>query len=68
MELSKIKSALEDGLLSFPVTDFNEKGEFNADTYANRIDWFVNNDVSSIFVAGGTGEFSPCQRVNMSKS
>ena len=57
MELSKIKSALEDGLLSFPITDFNEKGEFSADTYADRIEWFVNNDVSSIFVAGGTGEF-----------
>jgi 5-dehydro-4-deoxyglucarate dehydratase len=25
MELSKIKSSLEDGLLSFPITDFNEK-------------------------------------------
>ena len=57
MELSKIKSALEDGLLSFPITDFNENGEFSADAYADRIEWFVNNDVSSIFVAGGTGEF-----------
>ena len=57
MELSKIKSALEDGLLSFQITDFNENGEFSADTYADRIEWFVNNDVSSIFVAGGTGEF-----------
>lgn len=57
MELSKIKSALEDGLLSFPVTDFDEKGVFSADSFANRVDWFVNNDVSSIFVAGGTGEF-----------
>ena len=37
MELSKIKSALEDGLLSFPITDFNENGEFSADTYADRI-------------------------------
>jgi 5-dehydro-4-deoxyglucarate dehydratase len=57
MELSKIKSALEDGLLSFPVTDFDEKGSFSADSFANRVDWFVNNDVSSLFVAGGTGEF-----------
>jgi 5-dehydro-4-deoxyglucarate dehydratase len=37
MELSKIKSSLEDGLLSFPITDFDEKGEFNAETFANRI-------------------------------
>jgi 5-dehydro-4-deoxyglucarate dehydratase len=57
MELSKIKSSLEDGLLSFPVTDFNDKGEFNATTFAERVEWFVNHNVSSVFVAGGTGEF-----------
>lgn len=57
MELAKIKSSLEDGLLSFPITDFDEYGTFNAATYANRIEWFLSNDVSSVFVAGGTGEF-----------
>lgn len=57
MELSKIKSSLEDGLLSFPITDFDENGEFNAETYAERVEWFVSHDVSSVFVAGGTGEF-----------
>ena len=57
MKLSKIKQSLENGLLSFPITDFDEKGEFNADTFANRIEWFVSHDVSSVFVAGGTGEF-----------
>lgn len=57
MELSKIKSSLEDGLLSFPITDFDENGEFNAETYADRLEWFVSHEVSSVFVAGGTGEF-----------
>src|SRR5688572_9134611 len=57
MELTQIKSSLEDGLLSFPITDFNEKGEFNAASYAERIEWFVGHNVSSVFVAGGTGEF-----------
>ena len=57
MELTQIKSSLEDGLLSFPITDFNEKGEFNPDSYADRIEWFVSHNVSSVFVAGGTGEF-----------
>jgi 5-dehydro-4-deoxyglucarate dehydratase len=57
MELSKIKSSLEDGLLSFPITDFNEKGELNVETYIDRLEWFVSHDVSSVFVAGGTGEF-----------
>jgi 5-dehydro-4-deoxyglucarate dehydratase len=57
MELTQIKSSLEDGLLSFPITDFNEKGEFNPGTYTDRIAWFVGHNVSSVFVAGGTGEF-----------
>jgi 5-dehydro-4-deoxyglucarate dehydratase len=57
MELTQIKSSLEDGLLSFPITDFNDKGDFNPDTYTDRIEWFVGHDVSSVFVAGGTGEF-----------
>ena len=57
MELTKIKSSLEEGLLSFPVTDFNERGEFNPATYTDRIEWFVGHHVSSVFVAGGTGEF-----------
>lgn len=57
MELSKIKSALENGLLSFPVTDFDARDTFNAPTYASRLKWFMEHGVSSIFVAGGTGEF-----------
>lgn len=57
MELKQIRSSLEDGLLSFPVTDFDEKGEFNPGSYADRIEWFVSHKVSSVFVAGGTGEF-----------
>jgi 5-dehydro-4-deoxyglucarate dehydratase len=57
MELSKIKNALENGLLSFPVTDFNELGQFNPETYRERLEWFVGHQVSSVFVAGGTGEF-----------
>ena len=57
LSLDKIKSALEDGLLSFPITDMDEQGAFKADTYAERLSWFVSHGVSSVFVAGGTGEF-----------
>ncbi len=52
-----IKKALGDGLLSFPVTDFNENGQFNEPTFADRLKWFMSHDISAIFVAGGTGEF-----------
>ncbi len=57
MELSKIKDSLENGLLSFPITDFDSDGNFNASTYKSRLAWFMEHDISSIFVAGGTGEF-----------
>lgn len=67
MELEKIKSSLENGLLSFPVTDFNNKGEFNPSGYADRLNWFVNKNVSSVFVAGGTGEFFSLSSVEYSQ-
>ncbi|PHN05288.1 5-dehydro-4-deoxyglucarate dehydratase [Flavilitoribacter nigricans] len=57
LPISQIRAALEDGLLSFPVTDMDHQGRFRADTYADRIEWFVSQGVSAVFVAGGTGEF-----------
>ncbi|WNH12683.1 5-dehydro-4-deoxyglucarate dehydratase [Thalassobellus suaedae] len=57
LSLESIKSALGDGLLSFPVTDLDDKGKFNSITFADRLEWFMSHQVSSIFVAGGTGEF-----------
>lgn len=53
----QMRAALSDGLLSFPVTDFDANGKFNADTYRQRLESFIEHGVSSIFVAGGTGEF-----------
>jgi 5-dehydro-4-deoxyglucarate dehydratase len=59
MELSytRIENALRDGLLSFPITDMDENGQFNAVSFADRLEWFVSHEVSAVFVAGGTGEF-----------
>lgn len=57
LSIKTIRAALEDGLLSFPVTDMDKSGQFKADTYAERINWFVQQSVSAVFVAGGTGEF-----------
>lgn len=54
---TRIENALRDGLLSFPITDMDEKGQFNAVTFADRLESFVNHEVSAVFVAGGTGEF-----------
>jgi 5-dehydro-4-deoxyglucarate dehydratase len=57
MDNTKIVKALSDGLLSFPITDLDLNGEFNATTFAERLETFVNYQVSAVFVAGGTGEF-----------
>ncbi len=57
LSLTTIKASLENGLLSFPVTDFDSEGKFSPGTFASRLEWFVTHDVSSVFVAGGTGEF-----------
>lgn len=52
-----IRQALGNGLLSFPVTDMDASGRFDGDSYGERIKWFVSYDISTVFVAGGTGEF-----------
>jgi 5-dehydro-4-deoxyglucarate dehydratase len=57
LPLTQIRASLEDGLLSFPITDFDKDGKFNPEGYSARLEWFVTHHVSSIFVAGGTGEF-----------
>lgn len=53
----EVVSAIGDGLLSFPITDFDENGKFDEQSYRDRLAWFISHDISAVFVAGGTGEF-----------
>lgn len=48
---------MSQGLLSFPVTDFDTQGNFNAKGYAARLEWLAPYGASALFAAGGTGEF-----------
>ena len=57
MEFEQIKKALGEGLLSFPITDMDTHGNFDAKSFTDRVHWFVGHDISAVFVAGGTGEF-----------
>ncbi|PAU54418.1 5-dehydro-4-deoxyglucarate dehydratase [Pseudomonas indica] len=57
MNPQELKSILSTGLLSFPVTDFDAAGEFNAASYARRLEWLAPYGASALFAAGGTGEF-----------
>ncbi|MFT4191973.1 MAG: 5-dehydro-4-deoxyglucarate dehydratase [Comamonas sp.] len=52
----ELKTIISEGLLSFPVTDFDAQGNFNARTYAQRLEWLAPYGASALFAAGGTGE------------
>ena len=53
----ELKQIISDGLLSFPVTDFDAQGNFRAKTYAERLEWLAPYGAKALFAAGGTGEF-----------
>ncbi|WP_088140449.1 5-dehydro-4-deoxyglucarate dehydratase [Achromobacter xylosoxidans] len=53
----ELKHIVSDGLLSFPVTDFDQNGDFNARSYARRLEWLAPYGATALFAAGGTGEF-----------
>ena len=54
LELQKVLSS---GLLSFPITDFKANGDFDAPSYAKRLQWLAPYGATALFAAGGTGEF-----------
>ena len=56
MEPLELRAALGGGLLSFPVTDFDAAGDFDAASYRARLEWLVPYGASALFAAGGTGE------------
>ncbi|MCQ2029018.1 5-dehydro-4-deoxyglucarate dehydratase [Stutzerimonas zhaodongensis] len=57
MNSQELKSILSSGLLSFPVTDFDQQGDFNREGYIKRLEWLAPYGATALFAAGGTGEF-----------
>jgi 5-dehydro-4-deoxyglucarate dehydratase len=57
MTPQELKHTLSSGLLSFPLTDFDARGDFHPYTYIKRLEWLAPYGASALFVAGGTGEF-----------
>jgi 5-dehydro-4-deoxyglucarate dehydratase len=45
------------GLLSFPVTHFDDDFAFDEAPYREHIDWLLQHHPAGLFAAGGTGEF-----------
>jgi 5-dehydro-4-deoxyglucarate dehydratase len=52
-----LKTIISSGLLSFPITDFHAAGDFDARSYAARLEWLAPYGATALFAAGGTGEF-----------
>ncbi|HEX5738281.1 MAG TPA: 5-dehydro-4-deoxyglucarate dehydratase [Hydrogenophaga sp.] len=57
MTPTELKTIMSQGLLSFPLTDFDAQGDFNPRGYAERLEWLAPYGASALFAAGGTGEF-----------
>jgi 5-dehydro-4-deoxyglucarate dehydratase len=57
MTPQELKDAVPRGMLSFPLTDFGEDGEFDAKASTARLEWLSKYPSSALFMAGGAGEF-----------
>ena len=57
MTPQELKSIMSQGLLSFPLTDFDANGDFDQKGYIERLEWLAPYGASALFAAGGTGEF-----------
>lgn len=57
MSPQELKTVLQSGLLSFPLTDFDAQLKFAPKPFAERLEWLQPYGASALFAAGGTGEF-----------
>jgi len=57
MSPQEISSKIGEGLLSFPVTHFDNHLEFTEQPYRQHIAWLLEHRPAALFAAGGTGEF-----------
>ncbi|SNR56940.1 5-dehydro-4-deoxyglucarate dehydratase [Puniceibacterium sediminis] len=51
-----LQARIRTGLLSFPVTPFDDAGDFAADAFGAHLEWLSDYPVAGLIVAGGTGE------------
>jgi 5-dehydro-4-deoxyglucarate dehydratase len=54
---AELARRIGEGLLSFPVTHFDDRGEFAVQPYRDHIGWMLEHRPAALFAAGGTGEF-----------
>jgi 5-dehydro-4-deoxyglucarate dehydratase len=51
-----LRETIRTGLLSFPVTPFDEDDNFSPKPFAAHLEWMSSYPVAGLIVAGGTGE------------
>ncbi|MCR8725661.1 5-dehydro-4-deoxyglucarate dehydratase [Frigidibacter sp. ROC022] len=51
-----LRDTIRSGLLSFPVTPFDENDAFNPKAFAAHLEWLSPHPIAGLIVAGGTGE------------
>jgi len=57
MTPQELKAAVPRGMLSFPLTDFDQNDEFDPAACMRRLEWLSAYPSSALFMAGGAGEF-----------
>ena len=57
MDVARTKAAIGSGLLAFPVTHFDARGEFDEPAYRANIRANIEHGPAALFAPGGTGEF-----------
>jgi len=57
MTPAEMAKRIVQGLLSFPVTLFDDHLDFSEPRYRAHVSWMIEHQPSAIFAAGGTGEF-----------
>lgn len=57
MTPAEFAATIGNGLLSFPVTHFDQAHQFVEKDYREHCDWMLQHDLAGLFAAGGTGEF-----------
>lgn len=57
MNPQEMAAKVGEGLLSFPVTHFDEQYEFTEQPYREHCAWLLQYRPAALFAAGGTGEY-----------
>ena len=66
-----LREIIRHGLLSFPVTPFDDQDNFAKKPFQSHLEWLSAYKVAGLIVAGGTGEMfslSPSEIVNVVKA